>query len=154
MPDATSRKAILRSFSIPTQKEKRDEIVHRLGDRTHAYTARDLRSLLNTARDIAEEKDRQDEKPQDGEEEDQPVYSKEFLITEEDIEQALLVVRPTAMHDVTLRPPSVRWDEIGGQEGVKKALRRAVETPLLVSYPSKHIFHTYLLIVIISTQIA
>ena len=38
------------------------------------------------------------------------------------------------MHDITLKPPSVRWDEIGGQDSVKNALRRAVETPLLVSH--------------------
>jgi AAA family ATPase len=133
VPDATSRKAILRSFSIPTHPDKYDEIVHRLGDRTHAYTAKDLRSLLNTARDLAEEKDDQYEKFHGSEKEESSTQVEQFLISEADIEQALLLVRPTAMHDVTLRPPSVRWDEIGGQESVKKALRRAVETPLLVS---------------------
>jgi AAA family ATPase len=137
VPDAISRKAILRSFSIPTHSDRRDEIVHRLGDRTHAYTAKDLRSLLNTARDIAEEKYDQREKVAGGEKEDDNTTAHEFLIIEEDIEQALLLIRPTAMHDVTLQPPSVRWDEIGGQESVKKALRRAVETPLLVRLPNR-----------------
>jgi AAA family ATPase len=134
VPDATSRKAILNSFSIPTHPDKLDQMIRRLGDRTHAYTADDLRLLLDTARDIAEERREREEEDQDGRQDDGLTASGEFVITEEDIEKALQIVRPTAMHDVTLRPPSVRWDEIGGQESVKEALRTAVETPLLVSF--------------------
>jgi AAA family ATPase len=134
VPDATCRKAVLRSFSIPTHPDKRDDIVNRLGDRTHAYTAADLRLLVETACDTAEDKYEQRQTDPNGCKEDDSIAS-ECVVTEEDIEEALLLVRPTAMHDVTLRPQTVRWNEIGGQESVKKALRRAVETPLLVSPP-------------------
>ncbi|RDL31428.1 AAA family ATPase-like protein [Venustampulla echinocandica] len=122
IPDARARKAILKSLSFPLHPDTRNEALEKLGDRTHAYTAEDLLSLLDTACEIAEEK-----ADSSGEGKDQGDY----YIAEEDVEQALLLIRPTAMHDITLRPPSVRWDEIGGQESVKKALRRAVETPLL-----------------------
>ncbi|RDW77025.1 AAA family ATPase-like protein [Coleophoma cylindrospora] len=118
VPDATARKQILKSLAPPVQPESYDEILESLGDRTHAYTARDLVSLLVEARNIAEDKLGSE-----------PAMDTVY-ITRDDLEQALLAVRPTAMHDITLKPPSVRWHEIGGQDGIKKALQRAVETPL------------------------
>jgi AAA family ATPase len=57
----------------------------------------------------------------------------DYYISPDDIEQAMLEVRPTAMHDITLQPPKVKWDEIGGQDSVKKALQSAVENSLKVS---------------------
>ncbi len=101
----------------------RDELLDKLGDRTHAYTAEDLVSLLDTACEIAEEK---------LDAVTSATNEDTHCLKPEDIDQALLLVRPTAMHDITLQPPSVRWEDIGGQDSVKNALRRAVETPLLV----------------------
>lgn len=43
-----------------------------------------------------------------------------------DYHEALRLVRPSAMHDINLKPPPIRWDDIGGQESVKLSLRRAV----------------------------
>lgn len=124
IPDAAARRAILRSLAPPLRPDIQDEVLNGLGDRTHAYTAEDLVSLLDTACEIAEDK---------AVALDASLNDEECFLAQDDIEQALLLVRPTAMHDITLQPPSVRWDEIGGQDSVKKALRRAVETPLLVS---------------------
>jgi AAA family ATPase len=124
IPDAAARKAILNSLDPQIHPDVKDEMVTKLGDRTHAYTAEDLATLLDAAYDLAEERVPVDE----------PAASEEnYFLSQEDIEQALLLVRPTAMHDITLQPPHVRWDDIGGQDSLKKALRRAVETPLLVS---------------------
>lgn len=122
IPDATARKQILKSLKPPLPETSREEILDRLGDRTHAYTPEDLVSLLDAACEIAEEK---------WDSPEEPIPEQELHLSQDDIEQALMVVRPTAMHDVTLQPPQVRWNQIGGQENVKKALRRAVETPLL-----------------------
>jgi AAA family ATPase len=123
IPDAIARKAILRSLAPPLHPDHFDGILDRLGDRTHAYTAEDLVSLLTRACVIAEKKVNVCEND----------AATEYYLSQDDLEQALLRVRPTAMHDITLQPPSVRWDEIGGQDGVKRALRLAVETPLIVS---------------------
>ena len=127
IPDATARKAILKSLAPPVDPSSRDEMLDKLGDRTHAYTAEDLVSLLDTACDIAEER------LDTG---DAITTEEECFLRPDDLDQALLLVRPTAMHDITLQPPSVRWEDIGGQDSVKNALRRAVETPLLVSVQS------------------
>lgn len=43
-----------------------------------------------------------------------------------DYEEALRLVRPSAMHDVNLKPPPIHWSDIGGQASVKTSLRRAV----------------------------
>jgi AAA family ATPase len=130
VPDAAARKAILKSLAPPVRPSSRDEMLDKLGDRTHAYTAEDLVSLLDTACEIAEEK---------FEATDSVLIGEEYFLTQDDLDQALLLVRPTAMHDITLQPPSVRWEDIGGQDSVKSALRRAVETPLLVSV--QHLYY-------------
>jgi AAA family ATPase len=122
IPDAAARKAIIRSESPTINPAIIDKTIETLGDRTHAYTPEDLLKLLDRAYAIAEDR-------LDG------IDAEEYFLEEDDIEQALLLVRPTAMHDITLQPPKVRWDEIGGQENVKQALRDAVETPLNVNLP-------------------
>lgn len=123
VPDAAARKAILKSLAPPLRLDAKDEIIDKIGDRTHAYTAEDLEKLLNTAYEIAEKRLEEIEIEQDV----------DYYLEQEDLEGASALVRPTAMHDITLKPPSVRWNQIGGQDSVKKALRRAVEIPLLVS---------------------
>lgn len=130
IPDASARKAILKSLAPPLPQESRTEILEKLGERTHAYTAKDLVMLLSMAGKLAEgDVDRSVE----------DWSKKEHYLSQDNIEEALLLVRPTAMHDITLKPPSVRWDDIGGQETVKKALRRAVETPIKVHLIDYHL---------------
>ncbi|TVY30306.1 ATPase family protein [Lachnellula hyalina] len=122
IPDSAARKAILKSLSPPLNPDVPIDTLEKLGERTHAYTAKDLRKLLNKAYQLARRARR-------GKSDTEAPES--FYLEQDHIEQALLLVRPTAMHDITLQPPSVKWDEIGGQENVKEALRQAVETPLL-----------------------
>jgi len=54
-------------------------------------------------------------------------------VTMMDFENALKDVMPSAMREVYVETPDVRWDEIGGLAGVKKELQEAVEWPL--KYP-------------------
>jgi transitional endoplasmic reticulum ATPase len=56
-----------------------------------------------------------------------------LIVTMEDFEGALKDVMPSAMREVYLETPDVKWSEIGGLEGVKKELQEAVEWPL--KYP-------------------
>ena len=53
-------------------------------------------------------------------------------VTEVDLNSALLEVRPTAMQEVFLETPNVRWTDIGGQQEIKKSLKQAVEWPFKV----------------------
>jgi SpoVK/Ycf46/Vps4 family AAA+-type ATPase/intein/homing endonuclease len=56
-----------------------------------------------------------------------------LVVTMDDFEGALKDVMPSAMREVYLETPDVKWSDIGGLEGVKKELQEAVEWPL--KYP-------------------
>ncbi len=56
-----------------------------------------------------------------------------LIVTMQDFEDALRDVMPSAMREVYLETPDVKWSDIGGLEGVKKELQEAVEWPL--KYP-------------------
>lgn len=116
VPTATSRKQIMRS--LKSESILSSEIIERLGDRTHAYVGRDLAHLIEEAVDFTW--DRIEELGLEQNEEN-------YRILQEDIDKALHVVRPSAMRDVFLETTKVKWDEIGGQEEVKKTLRQVVE---------------------------
>jgi len=53
-----------------------------------------------------------------------------LLITQDDFIQALKVVRPSAMREVLIEIPKVKWDDVGGLQDVKQELIEAVEWPL------------------------
>ena len=50
-------------------------------------------------------------------------------MTEEDFRVARDVVRPSALRDITVEIPNVKWEDIGGMETVKQRLRETVEWP-------------------------
>ena len=56
-----------------------------------------------------------------------------LIVTGSDFESALKDIMPSAMREVYLETPDVKWSEIGGLEGVKRELQEAVEWPLKFS---------------------
>jgi transitional endoplasmic reticulum ATPase len=53
-----------------------------------------------------------------------------LIVTMPDFEDALRDVMPSAMREVYLETPDVKWADIGGLETVKKELQEAVEWPM------------------------
>lgn len=53
-----------------------------------------------------------------------------LTIIAEDITIALSKIRPSAMQEIFLETPNVRWSDIGGQHDIKERLRLAIEEPL------------------------
>ncbi|XP_029021832.1 ribosome biogenesis protein SPATA5 [Betta splendens] len=51
-------------------------------------------------------------------------------VTLQDLQWALTVVKPSAMREVAIDVPKVRWSDVGGMEEVKLKLKQAVEWPL------------------------
>lgn len=121
IPDIDARKAILRSLAPKDLPTEQLELLDRLGERTHAYTPEDLALLLDAACSISRRRHRSA---------DSEASESASDLTSSDIDLALLAVRPSAMHDVTLQPPKIRWSEIGGQHNMKASLQRAVEVPM------------------------
>jgi transitional endoplasmic reticulum ATPase len=65
---------------------------------------------------------------------EQPKIPAEILnkikVTNKDFEEALKDVQPSAMREVLVQKPSVKWEDIGGLQEVKEELQEAIEWPL------------------------
>ena len=65
---------------------------------------------------------------------DEPIPSEiiqELEISDDDFTQAINLVEPSAMREVMVEIPNVKWEEIGGLEEIKEELKEAVEWPLV-----------------------
>lgn len=139
IPDAEARRQILGLLmkkipfkADPETRKDREEYVKALAGRTHGYVGADLENLVrggftNALKRLGVGRQETAVMEDDNEAEAPTLY-------EEDMELAFKDVRPTAMREVFLEAPNVRWSDIGGQEEVKQRLREAVEWPLTVSY--------------------
>ena len=54
----------------------------------------------------------------------------ELKVTKDDVDNALKEVQPSALREVFIEVPNVKWEGIGGLEDVKNELKEAVELPL------------------------
>jgi len=59
-----------------------------------------------------------------------PEVLEKLQVTKEDFDDALKMVEPSAMREVLIEVPNVRWSDVGGLEDVKQELSEAVEWPL------------------------
>ncbi|KAH8889833.1 AAA-domain-containing protein [Thozetella sp. PMI_491] len=118
-PDVDIRREILSSFKIRVKEATEGAFLQQLSERTHAYNGTDLRKLVNRARLNCETRVDEEMTAADGD------GNVEYIEVPEDYEEAFKTVRPTAMHDVNLKPPPIRWHDIGGQHSVKETLHRA-----------------------------
>jgi len=100
-----------------------------LADITHGFVGADLASLAKEAAMIILRRIL----PELRLEEDQPI-PKEVLeklrLNQKDFKDALKVVRPSALREVLVEIPNVKWDHVGGLDDMKQELKEAVEWPL------------------------
>ena len=54
----------------------------------------------------------------------------ELMVEKEDFSNAFMEIAPSALREVYVEVPDVRWDDVGGLEDVKQAIIEAVELPL------------------------
>ncbi|KAG0638431.1 P-loop containing nucleoside triphosphate hydrolase protein [Tuber brumale] len=134
IPDADSRREILeiitREISFSNEQPK-EATIKALAAKTHGFVGADLEALVRTAFASALTRLKRDNLDLSAPIlNDTPQTHPQVLLREADLDSALKVVRPTAMREIFLEPPKVRWSDIGGQEEVKQRLREAVEWPL------------------------
>jgi transitional endoplasmic reticulum ATPase len=55
---------------------------------------------------------------------------KKLRVTKEDFDYALHMVQPSAMREVLVETPNIKWEDVGGLEKVKQELKEAIEWPL------------------------
>jgi transitional endoplasmic reticulum ATPase len=53
-----------------------------------------------------------------------------LVVREDDFENALKNVRPSAMREVLVETPNVSWEDVGGLDSIKQNLKEAVEWPM------------------------
>ncbi|KAK4126236.1 AAA-domain-containing protein [Parathielavia appendiculata] len=139
MPDADGRREILASLDLDVAPSQEEDLIRQLSERTHAYNGKDLCRLVDQAHQLGFDRYRETttSSPPDSsiptplsdeteQQESKPSAPEAVFLQPADYHEALRLVRPSAMHDINLKPPPIRWDDIGGQESVKLSLRRAV----------------------------
>ncbi len=128
IPNKDARKEILQIHTryMPLHEVELDKIA----EITHGYVGADISTL---AKEAAMHALRRAMPELSGLEEDMPI-PKEALeklrVTKEDFDYALRMVQPSAMREVLVEIPKVKWEDVGGLEEVKSALKEAVEWPL------------------------
>ena len=118
----------------------KDVNLERLAEKTHGFVGADLSALtkeaaMNVLRRVlpdlklkkknGEETDVLDEIPEE--------TLKKLIVYADDFEQSLRIVRPSAMREVLIETPNVKWDDVGGLEKTKQELIESIEWPL--KYP-------------------
>jgi len=130
VPDRNGRKEILQ---IHTRRMPlADDVdLDELANITHGFTGADLAALC---REAAMSALRRFLPKIDLEKEVIPAeVLEELKVTREDFMNALKIVQPSALREVILEIPNVRWEDIGDLEQVKQELKEAIEWPL--KYP-------------------
>ena len=106
----------------------KDVSLKELATTTHGFVGADLAALAKEAAMIVLRRVLPDIKY------DEETLPKEVLeklkITKKDFKEALKVVRPSALREVLVEVPNVKWTDIGGMEKIKQELKEAVEWPL------------------------
>ena len=129
IPDVDERKEILEihTRSMPLGK---DVNLDEFAESTHGFVGADLGSLAKEAamrvvrRIIPEIKD------------GEPIPEetlKKIIVNKDDFKEALKEIQPSALREVTVQVPDVKWDDIGGLDEAKQELKEAIEWPL--KYP-------------------
>ncbi len=107
----------------------KDVNLNELASVTHGFVGADLGALtkeaaMNVLRKFL---------PQiklDKEEEIPPEVLEKMTVRQEDFKEALKTVRPSAMREVLVENPNVKWEFVGGLDSIKQELKEAVEWPM------------------------
>ncbi|MCD6188801.1 MAG: CDC48 family AAA ATPase [Thermococcus sp.] len=110
-----------------------DLLLEELAEKTHGFVGADLAALAREAAMVVLRRLIVEGKINPEEERIPPEVLQELKVTKNDFYEALKMVEPSALREVLIEVPNVRWEDIGGLEEVKQELREAVEWPL--KYP-------------------
>ncbi len=129
VPDKDGRREVLQ---IHTRGMPLDEKVDLddIAATTHGFVGADLESLCKESAMRVLRRVLPDIK---GEEVIPQETLKKMIINKNDFKAALKEIQPSALREVLVQVPDIKWDDIGGLDSAKQELREAVEWPL--KYP-------------------
>jgi len=128
VPDREGRLEILKIHTRNMPLAKDVDLEH-LADITYGYVGADIWALCKEAAMSALRRVLPEVKWKEEKELPREVMEK-LVVTKEDFENALKMVEPSAMREVLIEIPKVKWEDIGGLEEVKQQLKEMVEWPL------------------------
>ncbi|MEJ7642554.1 MAG: CDC48 family AAA ATPase, partial [Candidatus Nitrosocosmicus sp.] len=127
VPDKRGRLEVLQihARNMPLNADVNQEKIAAV---THGFVGADLEGLCKEAamkclRRLLPELNLEDEKIN-------PEVLNKLIVTMADFDNAIKEVMPSAMREVYLESPDVKWGDIGGLDEVKRELQEAVEWPL------------------------
>ncbi|WP_405303667.1 CDC48 family AAA ATPase [Methanobrevibacter sp.] len=126
VPDTEERKEVLEihTRNMPLAE---DVDLDKIANTTHGFVGADLESLCKEAamrvvRRILPKIQNDEEIPEE--------VMKEIIVTGDDFKSAQKEIQPSALREVLVQIPDIKWDDVGGLEDVKQELKEAVEWPL------------------------
>lgn len=130
VPDRDGRYEILQIHTRGMPLEE-DVDLEEIADVTYGFVGADLESLAKEAamrvlrRILPEIKSDEEEIPKE--------VLQKIIVKKSDFKEALKDIQPSALREVLVQVPNIKWDDIGGLENAKQELIEAVEWPL--KYP-------------------
>lgn len=123
IPDIKSRYEILQKQMNKINNKKlnkvNEEELNEIANKTHGYVGSDLYSLVRES--IMKAINRYLESDDN---------NNNIGVTFNDFQNSMKDIRPSAMKEIMLEMPKVRWQDIGGQEELKKKIYEMIELPL------------------------
>ena len=126
VPDSEERKEVLEihTRNMPLAD---DVDLDKISNTTHGFVGADLESLCKEAamrvvRRILPEIQNDEEIPKE--------VMEKIVVTGDDFKNAQKEIQPSALREVLVQIPDIKWSDIGGLENIKQELKEAVEWPL------------------------
>ncbi|KAI9689956.1 MAG: hypothetical protein M1822_009838 [Bathelium mastoideum] len=134
VPDVQARKEILKALNWGATNPA---LLEQIGEETHGYVGADLQALVLRAGIAAMNRNLSDEQYDfhqcvstvSEKTAERGVWDADLHFIKEDFEIAKRAVKPSAMREVFLETPNVKWSDVGGSDEVKEQLKRMTEWP-------------------------
>lgn len=127
VPDKVGREEIL-NIHVRCMPLEADVKIREIANVTHGYTGADLALLTKEAAIKALRRFLPTMKTEG--ETLSPEILEKIKVTRDDFFNAMHEIQPSALREVFVERPSVKWNDIGGLEEVKREIQEAVELPL------------------------
>jgi len=127
VPDKEGRREVLQihTRNMPLEKNLKIEEIAAM---THGFVGADLAALTKEAamgvlrRSLQKIDLEKDEIPED--------VLEKLIVKRSDFMEALKNIEPSAMREIAVEIPKLKWEDVGGLEDIKKELIRLVEKPI------------------------
>ncbi|MCL4399596.1 CDC48 family AAA ATPase [Candidatus Parvarchaeota archaeon] len=128
VPNERGRLEILKIHTRNMPLDKGVDLAY-LSKITHGFVGADLESLIKEAAMNVIRRNINELNIKENENIPKSVLER-LVVGMDDFREALRFVRPSAMREVLVEKPNIKWEDVGGLERVKQQLREAIEWPL------------------------